>query len=305
MLIFNILLTTLIFIFTPLACIGFYKRDRQYRAGIEEKKAQAQASCEKLQRERSLIRQADSRLDAETAKIAELYRITRDMSAVLTTKEIFDILGNQLNKNFDFKKCRLILINQQKSPFEIEKVFELKYQQTHSQPIAIETQDSELLKYSLESEKIGYIEQGSFALLPLFFETKFTGVLTVEGLSANLLEGFSILANQFLLEFKRIKLYQKIQLMAITDGLTKLAARRYFLERLQEEIERSRRHNLKTALLMLDIDHFKQCNDHFGHLTGDVVLKEVAKRAKDCVREIDLVGRYGGRGVCPAFAGHR
>ena len=45
---------------------------------------------------------------------------------------------------------------------------------------------------------------------------------------------------------------------------------------------------------MLDIDHFKQCNDRFGHLSGDVVLKEVAAAIRACVREIDLVARYGG-----------
>jgi diguanylate cyclase (GGDEF)-like protein len=52
--------------------------------------------------------------------------------------------------------------------------------------------------------------------------------------------------------------------------------------------------NYTFSLLMLDIDHFKNCNDRYGHLVGDAVLKEVAKGIKDSVRLIDLVGRYGG-----------
>ena len=82
--------------------------------------------------------------------------------------------------------------------------------------------------------------------------------------------------------------------MAITDSLTQLATRRYFLERFKEEIRRSMRHKSSMSLLMLDLDHFKEKNDRFGHLVGDVVLKEVAGLLKSNLREIDVIGRYGG-----------
>ncbi len=78
------------------------------------------------------------------------------------------------------------------------------------------------------------------------------------------------------------------------DSLTGIGTRRYFLERFSEEIHRSMRHKLNLSFLILDLDYFKQTNDRFGHLVGDVVLREVAVILKSNLREIDVIGRYGG-----------
>jgi diguanylate cyclase (GGDEF)-like protein len=82
--------------------------------------------------------------------------------------------------------------------------------------------------------------------------------------------------------------------MSITDSLTEVSTRRHFLERFFEEVRRSMRHKANLSLLMLDLDHFKEKNDKFGHLVGDVILKEVAKVLKSSLREIDIIARYGG-----------
>jgi diguanylate cyclase (GGDEF)-like protein len=66
------------------------------------------------------------------------------------------------------------------------------------------------------------------------------------------------------------------------------------LDLLRRELERAVRSQSATGVLMLDLDHFKQVNDTYGHLTGDVVLKEVAQRISQAVRSYDLVARYGG-----------
>lgn len=89
-------------------------------------------------------------------------------------------------------------------------------------------------------------------------------------------------------------LYEMVEKMAITDSLTGLYVRRYFYERLSEELMRSKRHGFNLALLMIDIDDFKRCNDTYGHLVGDAVLKEMARIISENVREIDIVARYGG-----------
>ena len=65
-------------------------------------------------------------------------------------------------------------------------------------------------------------------------------------------------------------------------------------EGLEEEIGRAKNHSLEFSFLMADIDHFKVCNDTYGHLVGDVVLKEIGRLMKESLREIDLVARYGG-----------
>ena len=81
---------------------------------------------------------------------------------------------------------------------------------------------------------------------------------------------------------------------AVTDPLSGLFNRRYFRERLEEELDSARRHNTTVALLMIDIDNFKSINDRFGHLTGDLVIRGVGDILKRSVRKFDLCTRYGG-----------
>jgi len=81
---------------------------------------------------------------------------------------------------------------------------------------------------------------------------------------------------------------------AVTDPLSGLFNRRYFHERLEEELDRARRHNTTVALLMIDIDNFKGINDQFGHLAGDAVIRGVGDILKRSVRRFDLCTRFGG-----------
>ena len=82
--------------------------------------------------------------------------------------------------------------------------------------------------------------------------------------------------------------------LAVTDGLTGLYNHRHFHERLTLEVERSQRSGLPLSLLMLDVDHFKQFNDSFGHPAGDEVLRQLARVLADTRRANDVVARYGG-----------
>jgi len=85
-----------------------------------------------------------------------------------------------------------------------------------------------------------------------------------------------------------------VEALAITDPLTGLFNRRRFADVLKREFAVTRRYRNTLSCLMLDIDHFKQINDRFGHDAGDQVLKEVARRIVGSLREVDLAARYGG-----------
>ncbi len=87
---------------------------------------------------------------------------------------------------------------------------------------------------------------------------------------------------------------KKLEELAITDELTGLFNFRYLHTRLHEEFKRAERYRDPLACAMIDIDHFKQINDTFGHDAGDTVLREVAARVTDVIREIDVLTRYGG-----------
>jgi diguanylate cyclase (GGDEF)-like protein len=82
--------------------------------------------------------------------------------------------------------------------------------------------------------------------------------------------------------------------LAVTDGLTGLYNHRHLHERLSLEVERSQRSGLPLSLLMLDVDHFKQFNDSYGHPAGDEVLRQLARVLTDTRRANDVVARYGG-----------
>ena len=103
-----------------------------------------------------------------------------------------------------------------------------------------------------------------------------------------------IIIGQLALGLKRVSLYRQVQESALHDGLTGLLVRRHFYERFGEEVARATRRGTSLVFLMVDLDHFKRINDSYGHLVGDLVLREVARLIQSSVREVDLVGRYGG-----------
>jgi diguanylate cyclase (GGDEF)-like protein len=98
--------------------------------------------------------------------------------------------------------------------------------------------------------------------------------------------------------------------LSLKDPLTGLANRRHFRNVLSREIDSVARSGESALLLMMDIDHFKNVNDTYGHLAGDVVLQVIAKCLAACVRPMDTVARYGGEEFaailpnCPVSFGH-
>ncbi len=87
---------------------------------------------------------------------------------------------------------------------------------------------------------------------------------------------------------------ERLRELAIKDGLTGLYNHRYFKRFLTQEIMRAHRHKSQVSLIMMDIDHFKNYNDTYGHLAGDEVLRNVAKLMTENIRSIDVAARYGG-----------
>src|SRR5260370_14035796 len=111
-----------------------------------------------------------------------------------------------------------------------------------------------------------------------------------EELKARLRTGLRILN----LEDRLVEAREQMRFQATHDGLTTLWNRGVIMDLLGRELDRSRREHVSTSILMCDLDHFKSVNDTYGHLAGDDVLKETAKRLLSSVRSYDFVGRYGG-----------
>jgi diguanylate cyclase (GGDEF)-like protein len=87
---------------------------------------------------------------------------------------------------------------------------------------------------------------------------------------------------------------RRLEEQSVTDALTGLKNRRFFDERLEEEFKRAQRYRDFLSLIMIDLDHFKEVNDRFGHPAGDVVLREAAALIRASIRDPDICARYGG-----------
>jgi diguanylate cyclase (GGDEF)-like protein len=143
----------------------------------------------------------------------------------------------------------------------------------------------------------------SFISYPISVGGRKVGVLNVtdkagggayDELDLNLLD---MIAPQMALALDRVEWHSKatqFQLLSITDPLTGLVNRRYLEERLQEELERSKRHRFAMSFMMVDIDDFKAYNDAHGHQAGDLALEMTAQCLKTALRSADVAARYGG-----------
>jgi diguanylate cyclase (GGDEF)-like protein/PAS domain S-box-containing protein len=93
---------------------------------------------------------------------------------------------------------------------------------------------------------------------------------------------------------ERKKFEELLYRQSITDPLTNIYNRRFFMQMLEQEMERTRRYGKSFSVIMFDLDHFKSVNDRFGHAAGDMVLKSVADMIKGRIRKTDYFARWGG-----------
>lgn len=139
------------------------------------------------------------------------------------------------------------------------------------------------------------IAQQDCRLLVIRQETLWAMINTSHGVARNLLyvlSGRMRYDNEALVN--SIKLQREFEHVASTDGLTGLHNRRWLNDSFQRQMNRCERNNQPCSMIMIDIDHFKQVNDRYGHLAGDRVLCTVAQILLNMLRPTDLVARFGG-----------
>ena len=128
----------------------------------------------------------------------------------------------------------------------------------------------------------------------LHARTRLYGIVCLYGGDVSRIEEVRVLATHAEAAIEATYAHEEARRLSITDGLTGLWNRRQFDIRCVEELDRSARFGERFAVVLADIDDFKRINDTRGHLVGDAVLVEVAKRLVDNTRGVDLVARYGG-----------
>jgi diguanylate cyclase (GGDEF)-like protein len=113
---------------------------------------------------------------------------------------------------------------------------------------------------------------------------------------------FQIILLQATAALKNLALFEQMKFQANRDPLTGLYNQRYFWEVLRDEVNRGQRYQIPLSLLFLDLDHFKEVNDTYGHAVGDEVLQAVSRLIETSIRQSDQLFRYGGEEfaiICP------
>ena len=145
----------------------------------------------------------------------------------------------------------------------------------------------------IESDK-SYVR--SIACIPMVVYSDVIGVINVTNKKGGKeftdedVEMLKAVADQAAVAVNKAQLWD----MAVTDSLTGLYVRRYFMVKLQEEIHRAERYNKHLSVVMADLDRFKRINDTYGHEAGDRALKTISRFLQKNIRDVDAIARYGG-----------
>jgi diguanylate cyclase (GGDEF)-like protein len=259
----------------------------------------------------SKIKVKERELEKLNINLSALYETGRKVSSSLKIDEILNSMLDGIANKLGYPRLKLFLTNGGEAPSEkiypsnegktdwqvdsetLNKVIQEKSSQSIIQPL--------LEKKSFWKEKIlkrkCYYSIHIFS--PITVRDKLKGVVAVGMDIATKPEPSSLhtletLTHQVATVLENAQLYEEVELLSITDGLTGLFNRRHFMAKLTEDINRARRYNYLLSLVMLDVDHFKKVNDTYGHSQGDIVLKEIAGLLKKDLRAGDVVARYGG-----------
>ncbi len=139
----------------------------------------------------------------------------------------------------------------------------------------------------------------SYAGMPLLSRGQVIGFLnldspTLEFFNEEVIFRLQAFADQAALAVQNARLYEEVQNLSVTDPLTGIYNRRGLFQKCNEVIEQNRRLNLPVAVVVFDLDNFKDFNDSYGHSIGDLILSNIAKRIANRLRASDVLGRYGG-----------
>lgn len=235
-----------------------------------------------------------NQLEKEIEKINQLYLLGRELVEHMDLNEVVDHLQRAVLKRPGVRSVSIF--SWEKSAWT--PLFFSQPELTDEWTDFIRRQDSLFKEKSFRViQTPSWIQGQSVVFWPVRLDkTLLAGIFltTDPNMADTYLEEGKIFIPQISLGLRRTRLFEEVEERSREDGLTGLYLRRYFIERLQAEIQRAKRYSTTFALLMMDLDDFKKVNDTYGHLKGDEVLSLAAWVFKQCCRPGDLICRYGG-----------
>ncbi|HDI46007.1 MAG TPA: GGDEF domain-containing protein, partial [Candidatus Omnitrophica bacterium] len=277
--------------------------------GLEMKLQSARKTLERNLNRLDEMEKFNRSLQQEVSRITQFFEMSEGFTKVMYIDQLLPVLTSVVKKGFDIESLRLIILEDGKADlvFIQPQTNIVDFKKDINSPFI----DGEKILKEEEAGfydgetleplflKLGYKTQKYRTyVIPLISEGRVSSFVMFEDLREEKTDFAHTLAGFLSLTLRKIKLYQQIQELAITDELTQVFVRRHFLRVFHNEFARVKKKKGQACFLMLDLDRFKNCNDTFGHLVGDVILRDIAGIIKQNVREVDIVGRYGGEEFC-------
>ncbi len=229
------------------------------------------------------------------------YEAANRLTSILDLKEVIEEISNYLKVALGVDKCLVILADQFENLSKLGFSESFARQALEKQSVVVVPDVSALDSVS-DSAQVLNIR--SVLCIPVINEEKIVALAYAYKTQGNTrpfdycdIQLAVAISHQAGLAIQRSQLLEKARLLeewALTDSLTNLKNRRHIMKLLEIEFARARRFHHPLTVLMMDIDDFKQVNDRYGHIAGDQVLIEVARRLRTQIRSIDIIGRYGG-----------
>lgn len=310
--IFIVLLYVIIFLFFLFVNIRSHKQNNLLEIKKQDLIEKSNLLREAIQKETLLA----SSIDKKNLRYASLKRSLDNFNQSLVLEEVGTIIVEETYKLFGGGACVILyMVDQKTNTLQIlsskkpdealvikEKSGDLfdNWVMVHDQALLVEDVakdfrfDPERIKKEI-SRRVG-----SLMITPLVIATKFLGVLRVEWpeygkMTSDDLRFLGTIANLASISLENALLYRDTEELAIRDGLTGLYLRRYLEERGAQELSYAARKKNELSVLTIDIDHFKACNDQYGHHFGDIVLLHIADLLRGIFQEEQsVISRFGG-----------
>ena len=260
---------------------------------------------EKIKKENTLI-------EKQLRQIEHLYDVIKEAGTTLNVQEMIELTKSFTERMFDLPHFIIAVLSDDGKKYEIRMASGCD--ESFFRSFELDPEKEELAAVLAREKKPLWVESvkrdprfsglknlsiQSFIFLPFLVQERVIGFLCSYSLHEKFLDqekftNFQVFCNQISIGLQKSLLYEKVQKLSITDGLTKLYSHRYFKQRLEEEMVLANRYSSQLSLLIMDIDHFKHYNDTYGHVAGDHVLMEVSKILREQSDVMHLAARYGG-----------
>ncbi|HYV95980.1 MAG TPA: diguanylate cyclase [Gemmatimonadaceae bacterium] len=282
-----------------------------------------------LRSTRDALRNAEQKLvraREEVESRRQLVDILHEVTGELSADEIYHILAGRVARALALARCSVIIARTGDTHGVIASAFdapalrgtrvdlnaypEIRIALEQGRPVLVEDLQSDALVADVRAE---WLRRGirvpvkSVIALPFTLDGAQAGVFVlrrmlherslttddVEFADAVIKAAVAAIQMAYTIETTKTE-NARLEVLARTDPLTQVLNRRALTTRLSAEMDRARRYDAVLTMLMLDLDHFKEVNDRYGHLVGDDVLRVVAGFLQSAIRSVDIVARYGG-----------